>query len=465
MADVYLAMVGGPVAGFVKLAVVKKIRRHLAEDAEFVAMMLEEARVSARLNHPNVVQVHEVGVEAGQHFLAMEYLDGQPLHRVLHRASKAEPKLSKDAVYLVVADALRGLHYAHELTDFDGTAFQIVHRDVNPQNVFITYDGQVKIVDFGIAKARGRANETRQGLVRGKIRYMSPEQALGRTIDRRTDIFAAGIMLWQAATSRRFWGTLDDESVMRSLTARTYNPSPRSVDDRVPEEIDAICRKALAPHAADRYGTAAEMLSELETFLGDREVEARRALVATLGALFARERAELRATVEAEAGPVSMTSSMGAMALSPIPEPPEAIQTETRPFQALLEIQRSFSPPPPRSRAPRIAASVVLVSVLATVAAVAGPSIVAEPASSPRAATEVASDDRCAFSSDTARSKLASKVSTEDAGVRAEPAPTVAARPPPPPGRWRPPPPRPGDMRKPRPKPGALGLDTTDPWR
>src|SRR5689334_3257328 len=174
MAEVYLAVVRGP-AGFNKLVVVKQIRPQLAEDPEFLAMFLDEARLAARLSHPNVVQTNEVGQEGERHFLAMEYLDGQPLSRINQRLG---PKGGLPLVMhlRVIADLLGGLHYAHELSDYDGTPLGVVHRDVTPHNIFITYDGVVKVVDFGIAKARDALTLTKVGIIKGKIAYMAPEQ-------------------------------------------------------------------------------------------------------------------------------------------------------------------------------------------------------------------------------------------------------------------------------------------------
>jgi len=174
-----------------------------------------------------------------------------------------------------------------------------VHRDVSPHNVFVCYDGQVKVVDFGIAKAAGRACETRQGIVKGKVRYMAPEQAMGLALDRRADLFSVGVLLWEAITGLRFWGKFEDLEIARGLIANEFDPSPRSVDPTVPEELDRICRKALAHSAGDRYETAEAFQRDLEQFLGNVDTASlRRELGAVLTSLFARERAVLREIVE-----------------------------------------------------------------------------------------------------------------------------------------------------------------------
>src|SRR4051812_47615115 len=232
MAQVFLAVHAGPRgSGFSKLTVIKKLRTSFEEDPAFIAMLVEEASLAARLNHPNVVQTHEVGDVDGKYFLSMEYLDGQSLHRTQNRSkarqhaakeldpSTAAPTFTTEMEYVVLLDVLAGLHHAHELADYDGTPFAIVHRDVTPHNVFITYEGQVKIVDFGIAKAAGRGAETRHGEIKGKMRYMAPEQALGKQLDRRADIFAVGILLWEAATGQRRWKDEPEASIIRALLA------------------------------------------------------------------------------------------------------------------------------------------------------------------------------------------------------------------------------------------------------
>src|SRR5262245_42446668 len=234
MADVFLAMLAGPAgSGFSKLSVVKRLRPNLAEDPDFVAMLMDEARISARLNHANVVQTHEVGVEGESYYLAMEYLDGQPLHRIQRRSALSGKRIAPELEIIILSAVLAGLHHAHELTDYDGTPLNIVHRDVTPSNVFVTYGGHVKVVDFGIAKAAGRACETRQGVVKGKIRYMAPEQAMGLAIDRRADVFAVGILIWEALIGKRFWSAQDDIGIARKLIAGEYDASPRAADATV----------------------------------------------------------------------------------------------------------------------------------------------------------------------------------------------------------------------------------------
>ena len=298
MGDVYLGVAQGP-AGFSKLMVIKMLRPALAEDEQFLAMFLEEARLAARLNHPNVVQTTEVGNEGRRHFLAMEYLEGQSLQRLRQRVAK-ERAFPLGPHLRILVETLNGLHYAHELVDIDGQALGIVHRDATPHNIFVTYDGQVKVVDFGIAKAMDSSLETRTGELKGKVAYMPPEQASAQRVDRRADVFAAGVMVWEAAVGRRMWKGLNEVAIMHELLMGNI-PSPRSVDPRVPPELDAICRRALAPRAEDRYATAADFAAELERFLvtiGDRTTT--RDVARLVSEAFEADRREMREIIDAQ---------------------------------------------------------------------------------------------------------------------------------------------------------------------
>ncbi len=372
MADVYLAMIAGPTgSGFTKLAVVKRLRPNLVEDPEFVAMLVDEARISARLNHPNVVQTLEVGFEHEEYYLAMEFLDGQPLHRIQRRASRSGVELPRDLSCLVVADVLSGLHHAHELADYDGSALGVVHRDVNPQNVFVTYDGAIKVVDFGIAKAAGRVAETRQGVVKGKVRYMSPEQALGSNIDRRSDVFAAGLLLWEAATGKRFWGELHDLDIIHALVTGDFDPSPRSVDPSVRSELDAMCMKALAFRAEERYATAGELRDELEGFLSESVVAARRRLGCLVGGMFEKERGDVRAVIARASRSAHDTPSMATLLGSTASQNVSAAPIESlAPVQMEPRFTPAAPPPPSRTRANLVMAGMALVALGAVVLAI-----------------------------------------------------------------------------------------------
>ncbi|MFO0755825.1 MAG: serine/threonine-protein kinase [Byssovorax sp.] len=298
MAEVFLAVSSGP-AGFNKLLVIKKIRPQFAEDPEFLGMFLDEARLAARLSHPNVVQTNEVGDSDGRYFMAMEFLDGQPLNRVIHRLAKAGG-LPLNMHLRILADVLAGLHHAHELNDFDGTPLGVVHRDVTPQNVFVTYDGIVKVVDFGIAKAQNSASETKAGVVKGKVAYMAPEQARGDRVDRRADIFSVGVLLWEAVTGTRMWKGIPELTIIQRLMAGEIQP-PSKVKPDIPLELEAIVTRALAPNRDDRYATAADLQADIEGYLeaqGDRST--RREMGKLIASNFEAERARIKNVIEAE---------------------------------------------------------------------------------------------------------------------------------------------------------------------
>jgi serine/threonine-protein kinase len=300
MAKVYLALAAGP-AGFNKLVVVKQILTHLGEDSDFLAMFLDEARLAARLNHPNVVQTNEVGEDNGRYFLCMEYLEGQPFNRVLARlVTKAagSARLSLAQQLRILADALSGLHYAHELCDFDGTPLSVVHRDMSPHNIFVTYAGQVKLVDFGIAKAQSSSVETRAGMLKGKVAYMAPEQALGEKVDRRADIFSIGLILWEILAGRRMFKGVPDIAAMHCLIKGDL-PRPSSVARNVPPGIEAICMKAIAHNRADRHATAADLATDLETAIDALgEKTSVREVGAMVAQAFDSERQRIQALVE-----------------------------------------------------------------------------------------------------------------------------------------------------------------------
>jgi serine/threonine-protein kinase len=300
MADVFLAIVEGPRGlGFAKLVVIKRLRPNLVDDPEFTSMLIDEARLAARLNHPNVVQTLEVGEASGHYYIAMEFLDGQPLQRIHHRAA-ARGGFDARLTYGIVLDVLDGLHYAHELVDYDGTSLRVVHRDVSPHNVFVTFDGVSKIVDFGIAKAVGRAAETRTGIIKGKVTYMAPEQARCGVVDRRADIFSVGVMLWEAATGVRMWKGLGDMAIMNRLVTGDI-PSPSSQrPPHISPRFAAMCDRALAVDPEKRYATAEELRHDLEEFI---RAEGLRVHARDIGArvteLYEERRKQIRSSVEA----------------------------------------------------------------------------------------------------------------------------------------------------------------------
>jgi serine/threonine-protein kinase len=277
---------------------IKMVRDELARSGDFVTMFLDEAKIVSRLRDPNIVQYFELGGEGGHLYLAMELLLGQSLLSVWDACRARKVRLRYDMIAWVAARVAEGLHHAHELADADGHPLGIVHRDVNATNAFLTYDGQVKVIDFGLAKATHRASRTAAGVVKGKVAYMSPEQAVGGTVDRRTDVFALGIMIWELGCDRRLFRRADDVETLRSVHAAEV-PDPTKLVDDFPPELWRIARKALARNPDDRYPTAAAMEQDLDAFVvlaGGGMGPA--GLADVLGALFGEDRNRQRAWVE-----------------------------------------------------------------------------------------------------------------------------------------------------------------------
>lgn len=294
MGIVHLAEARGP-GGFEKLVVVKELKHELASDPVYTAMFLDEARLAARLSHRHIVQTNEVGCENARYYMALELLEGGSLQQVRTKLGLTALPLHLGVRVLVAV--LEALHHAHELTDGEGRSLGVVHRDVSPQNVFLTFDGDVKLIDFGVAKSkdrRGASSTTRVGVVKGSVPYMSPDHVDGTTIDRRADVFAVGVLLREMLAGERLWGDADDLTILRSLIRRELPIFP-AVGDVAPA-LRAICERAMAPRRDDRYPTAAAMRDDLEAYL--LEVDPRGSLD-DLGAWLGRELAEERAAFRA----------------------------------------------------------------------------------------------------------------------------------------------------------------------
>ncbi len=370
MAEVFLAVVTGP-AGFNKLQVIKRLRSTLADQPDLRTMFLDEARLAARLNHRNIVQTNEVGVAPGdQYFIAMEYLDGQPYNRILSRGKQVKQALPLRIALRILSDLLAGLHYAHELADYDGAPLHIVHRDISPQNVFVTYDGQTKIVDFGIAKTSRRMVETQSGVIKGKVAYMAPEQAFAASseVDRRADLFSVGVMLWEALAGKRLWQGLSDPEIIGRMLKEI--PRVKSAVGDAPDELARICDKALSLSPGARHASAAEMRAELEAFMATQGATvSAEELGSFVAGMFEEQRAELRALVDGQLS--RLRDSM----------PPDAIGAGSRVSHLPELIAPSFEEEAPstggaQSRTPGVAPSrgTLRGAVLAPTAEVPGAS-------------------------------------------------------------------------------------------
>ncbi|HEX3761525.1 MAG TPA: serine/threonine-protein kinase [Kofleriaceae bacterium] len=298
MGVVYLAMIQGP-GGFNKLVVVKELKPELVEEPAFLTMFLDEARLAARLSHPNIVQTNEVGNDGDRYFMAMDYLDGRGLDQIRRRSKVAGFGLSVPMHLRVVCDMLSGLDYAHKLTDFDGSPLNIVHRDVSPQNVFVTFDGQVKLLDFGIAKANDSMYETHAGVVKGKVSYMSPEQGRGWKVDARADVFSAGVMLWEALTGKRMREGKNDQEKLWALVSNEI-PRASEIKPWVPPELDEICARAMAWNRDERYPSAGAMQADLERYLVSTGMNvSAREVGSCVSELFREDRANTNSVIEA----------------------------------------------------------------------------------------------------------------------------------------------------------------------
>ncbi|HET7543779.1 MAG TPA: serine/threonine-protein kinase [Polyangiaceae bacterium] len=297
MSNVFLAVASGP-GGVNKLVVLKALLPDLATEGYALSMFMDEARLAAQLNHPNVVQTYEVGTEGDRHVIVMEYLEGQSLSAVVRRAAAEGNPMPLGLQLRIIINALDGLHYAHELSGYEGASLQLVHRDISPQNVFVTYDGQVKVLDFGIAKATSASTHTAAGVMKGKIAYMAPEQIVGGNVDRRADLYSVGCMLWAAATGVKLWKDTPDVQIMRRAISGDV-PTPQSVNPECDDDLNRIVMKALAREPDDRYATATELQHDLEVYVERFGAAAKQKEIARfVSTLFADTRAQLKALVE-----------------------------------------------------------------------------------------------------------------------------------------------------------------------
>ena len=290
MAELFRAKLTGA-QGFEKLIAIKKILSNLVEEENLVKSFIDEAKLAALLHHENIVQIYDFGSMDGEFFIAMEYLFGKDLRTITQTASDRNLPISMENSLYLASRICAGLDYSHNLKDLQGKPLNIIHRDINPQNILITYEGQVKIIDFGIAKAASHNTKTRENLIKGKLAYMSPEQANGQTIDHRSDIFSTGIILYEMLSARRmFQGeTLHVLTLVRNAQ---YEP-PEKVIPNLPAKLSEILDRALAKDPADRYQSCGEMLAEIEECLFKLSLRPNaRTFASYMKALFEEEMAE-----------------------------------------------------------------------------------------------------------------------------------------------------------------------------
>jgi serine/threonine protein kinase len=267
MAEIFKAKAPG-LGGFEKVLAIKRLHPRYSQDADFIEMLIDEARITVELAHSNIGQIFDLGKVDDHYFIAMEYIDGRDLYRALKRLRERRMQFPLDAAAYVAMEACAGLDYAHRKRDGRGRPLNIIHRDVSPQNVLLSMEGDVKIVDFGIAKAALRAYETESGIIKGKFYYMSPEQARGEHLDHRTDIFSLGIVLYEMLTGDLLYKD-DDEVTLLSKVRRADIEPPSAMRPDLPTSLERIVMRALSRDREDRYPSAQHMQRDLARYLRD----------------------------------------------------------------------------------------------------------------------------------------------------------------------------------------------------
>ena len=357
MGEIFIARAEGR-AGFEKIVVLKRILQHNVADRDAVAMFMDEARLMAALNHPNIVQVYDFGTAAGGHFFAMEYVHGEDLGRIMKAATLAGRALPLELAIGVIAEAAAGLHHAHEMRGQDGTPLQIVHRDISPSNVLVSYDGAVKLTDFGIAKWNKRQTETRHGGLKGKIAYMSPEQCRAGPLDRRSDVFGLGILLFELTTGTRLYQGTSDFGILEQIVHHDA-PRPSTRRPGYPAAVEHIVMRALSRTPEGRHQTARELQLELEAYALEARLQISGvARAAEMHALFGRKIEAWR--LAAQAGRSLEDHLADAQSLAPLER---TGRTVTRPEAGVsqFEATENVRTAAPRSRRPLLALGALAV--------------------------------------------------------------------------------------------------------
>jgi eukaryotic-like serine/threonine-protein kinase len=350
MASVHLARMDGP-GGFQKWVAIKRIHPHLIEDDSFIHMFLDEARIAARISHPNVATVFELGKHDDTYWIAMEYLHGEPLREVMRRTEETGAPMPPEIACRVIADAAEGLHAAHELLGKNGEKLNLIHRDVTPHNLFVTYEGTTKVVDFGIAKFSSRMSSTRAGTLKGKLAYMSPEQVQGETIDRRTDIFALGVVLWELTTGQRLF-RMDSDLDTLAKVQECNIPRPSTLVRGYPIDLEKIVMKALSKNRGERFKTAREFSRQLQSLLMRRGLFIASDEVANYVQGIFKDRIEKREAHLRWAGEVTQTINVEALQAAGHVLPPEGSPLADASFRSdHSDVQAAGAPARPRPAA------------------------------------------------------------------------------------------------------------------
>ncbi|RKH34228.1 PEGA domain-containing protein [Corallococcus praedator] len=343
-------------SGFERLVAIKRILPNIAEDEEFISMFIDEAKISVQLTHANIAQIYELGQIASSYFISMEYIPGKDMRAIFDRCRKKGEPAPVPLVAFCVAKMCEGLDYAHRKKDGMGRELNIVHRDISPQNVLVSFEGEVKVIDFGIAKAAGKATKTQAGILKGKFGYMSPEQIRGLPLDRRSDVFAIGVCLYEMLTGERLFVGDSDFSVLEKVR-KAEVPSPSTYNRRIPEALERIVLKALAKDVDERYQYASELGDDLQRFLLTSDsIFSRKDLMQYMKSTFAeeveREKQRLAEYADIRA-PDGMLAAIEAGYSGPSPVPTQsmtnlpAVQPSSAPA-----VEPVYAPPQPRASSP-----------------------------------------------------------------------------------------------------------------
>ena len=328
MAEVFRAKTFG-VEGFERILAIKRILPSLIDDADFVRMFIDEARIAVQLAHPNIAQIYELGKHGASYYIAMEYLPSRDLRLILDNLNASGQLMSVQQAAFITSRLCDGLDYAHRRRDPSGQPMNIIHRDVSPQNILITYEGVVKVIDFGIAKAANRASQTQAGVLKGKFGYMSPEQVKGATIDRRSDIFAVGVLLYEMLTGERLFIADSDYATLERVRKADV-PPPTKYNKKISPELEEIVLRALAREPEDRYQWASDLAEDLLPFLiEDRSVYNNKRLAQAMKEMYAGEIAAERMAMEdfLRIGPADATSDPGVSEDAPTSATPSRLRS------------------------------------------------------------------------------------------------------------------------------------------
>ena len=351
MAEVFKAKAFG-VEGFERLVAVKRILPSIAEDQEFITMFIDEAKIAVQLTHANVASIFDLGRVADSYFIAMEFVRGKDLRAIFDRVRKRGETVPVPMACYTIMKVCEGLDYAHNKKDSAGRELHLVHRDVSPQNILLSYDGEVKLIDFGIAKAANKAGKTQAGILKGKFGYMSPEQVRGLPLDRRSDIFSVGIVLYELLTGERLFVGESDFSTLEKVRNVEIMP-PSTYNRKIPEELEQIVLKALAKDVEDRYQTAMDLHDDLQSFMyTSGNFFARKDLAAYQKKAFSDEIAKEEVRDE-QYQQIKAPNPSGLDAFDDLPPKRDVSRPPTPPSMAAGNVSKAPPPPPPRPQPPK----------------------------------------------------------------------------------------------------------------